>query len=336
MFTLSVPPLGDRAANVLVASTCARRRARMLRALVEEGHAVELVDAKEPFVERVRRRPPDLVIVDECGDPEPALELLGELRMLDPVHLMPVILVAGRAPEEQVVRALLAGADDVITHPNRLRELVARVGAQLRNRRDRDLLRSVQKERSQLLDDAFTDALTGLGNRRAADRALERDVGSATSLLVMVVDVDHFKKVNDTWGHAVGDEVLRAVGRCLKRAARDGDEVARFGGEEFVIVIRDAPLKSHRAIGERFLRSLRALVLPPGLGPLRVTASIGAVSWGRADVPDPPLPPATDLLFQTADRALYQAKRSGRDALVLVSAQSDGEPVLVLRSDALA
>jgi two-component system cell cycle response regulator len=335
MFTLSVPPLGDRAANVLVASTCPKRRGRLLAALLAEGHAVDVVERLDPFVDRVRARPPDLVILEACLDEDPALELLSELRVLDPVHLVPVIVVARRAPEEAVVRALLAGADDVITHPNRLRELVARAAAQLRNRRDRDLLRTAQKERTQLIDDAYTDPLTGLGNRRAADRSLEANLGGLESLLVMVVDVDHFKRVNDTWGHAVGDEVLRAIGRCLRRAARDGDEVARFGGEEFVVVIRDAPVKSHRAIGERFLRALRAMSLPPDLGPPRVTASIGAVSWTRPAA-DGPSVPQIDVLFENADKALYQAKRGGRDALVLVPAAAPDVPLLVVRAGALA
>jgi two-component system cell cycle response regulator len=333
MTTLSVPPLGDRAANVLVVSASPERRRCLENALGAEGHVVEEIDHLSPFVDRVLARPPDVVILDTEGEDETRLELLGELRTIDPVHLVPVIVLARDAPEHEVVRSLLAGADDVITNPERIRELLTRVGVQLRNRRDRDLLRSVQKERTQLEGQAYTDALTGLGNRRAADRALEADLSLLESLLVMVVDVDHFKRVNDTWGHAVGDEVLRAIGRCLKRAARDGDEVARFGGEEFVVVIRDAPPKSHRAIGERFLRSLRQMVLPPDLGPPRVTASIGAVSWTReADGPSPP----KDTLFQSADRALYLAKRGGRDGLVLVPALHPEEPLLVVKSDALA
>lgn len=333
MSTLSVPPLGDRAANVLVVSACTERRACLEVALGADGHVVEEIDRLSPFVDRVRARPPDVVILDTEGEDDSRLELLGDLRTIDPVHLVPVIVLARDAPEDEVVRSLLAGADDVITKPDRIRELLARVGVQLRNRRDRDLLRTAQKERSQLLDEALTDPLTGLGNRRAADRALEMDTSLLESLLVMVVDVDHFKKVNDTWGHAVGDEVLRAIARCLKRAARDGDEVARFGGEEFVVVIRDAPAKSHRAIGERFLRSLRQMVLPPDLGPPRVTASIGAVSWMReADGAAPPV----DTLFTSADRALYLAKRGGRDGLVLVPALHPDEPLLIVKSDALA
>lgn len=320
MIPLSVPPLGDRPARVLVVATCPDRRTELARMLEGEGHLADTLDPEE-FLDGLRARPPDVVLLDGAGVGGTGLELLGDLRILDPVHLVPLVVLADpEAEEEDVARALLAGADDVITDPRRTRELSARIAVQLRNRRDRDLLRSTQRERSQLEDEAMTDALTGLGNRRAADRALRADAGSLESLLLMVVDVDHFKRVNDTWGHAVGDEVLRSLGRCLRRLARDGDDVSRYGGEEFLVVIRDAPARSHRAIAERFLRGIRSLTLPPGLGPPRITASIGAVSWEASQ----PVAEASTL-FEAADRALYAAKRGGRDALVL-SSGDEAEP----------
>ena len=333
MMVLSVPPLGDRLARVLVVAAFGERRCAIVAVLAEEGHIVDVLDQPEQFCDYVRGRPPDLVLLDAGDEDEsPALEVVGDLRTLDPVHLVPLIVLApAEASEEDVARALFAGADDVISDARRLRELVARVAVQLRNRRDRDLLRTTQKERSALADEALTDPLTGLGNRRAADRALATNSAALESLLLLVVDVDHFKRVNDTWGHAAGDEVLRALGRCLRRLARDGDDVARFGGEEFIVVIRDAPAKSHRAIAERFLRGVRALSLPPGIGPSRVTASIGAVTWQQ-----PEALPESPALFSTADRALYSAKRSGRDALVLVRANEPDDPVVVVTSDSIA
>jgi diguanylate cyclase (GGDEF)-like protein len=336
MVSLSVPPLGDRAAQVLVGATGLRRQTHVVGALAEEGYEVGVVERPGDLVDWILRFPPDVAILDACGDPELAFELLGELRTIDPLHILPVIVVADWPLEEDVVRALRAGADDVVSHPDRHLELLARVAAQVRNRRDRDLLRTVQRERIQLLDHAYTDPLTGVGNRRAADRALERCANGVSSLLLLVIDVDHFKKVNDTWGHVVGDEVLRSIARCLRHAARDDDEVARYGGEEFVVLIRDAPPQSHRAIGKRFLRSLRRMTLPPELGPPRVTASVGAVSWHRPEAADGVDPPPSEHLVRTADRALYQAKRSGRDALVMVHAHLPDEPLLVASSDSLA
>ena len=335
MDSFSLPPLVDRPARVLVAIGDETVREVVAEALSFRGHVVWHAEELLGLVERVRAAKPDLVLLDTSVEDGEAIELLGDIRMLDPLRLVPVVLFSPvPTDEDEVVRGLLAGADDHVQGVGRLRELVARIDVQLRNRRDRDLLRSAQKERSRLLDDALTDPLTGVGNRRAADLALARALLEAQTALVMVVDVDHFKRVNDTFGHAAGDEVLRALGRALGRLARDGDSIARYGGEEFVVVIRDAPERSHRAITERFLIGIRNLRLA-GTGPQRITASIGAASWTRAGwsiVPGGPpsaAPPEWDgaagghALFELADRCLYRAKRSGRDAIVLARASLD-------------
>jgi diguanylate cyclase (GGDEF)-like protein len=167
-------------------------------------------------------------------------------------------------------------------------------------------LRSVQKERSQLLDDAFTDALTGLGNRRAADRALERDVGSATSLLVMVVDVDHFKKVNDTWGHPAGDAILKAVANAAVRVFRGRtDFVARYGGEELVALISELAHDDAMRAGERLREAVAAVRVPWAGEQLGVTISMGVATRERGE-------PSSAWLAR-ADAALYRAKKLGRN-----------------------
>jgi two-component system cell cycle response regulator len=346
MDCLTLPPLIDRPARVLVAIGDEDTRAGVVEALSVRGHVVAEADEAAGVLERVRCTLPDLVILESALDDGQGLEVLGDLRMHDPMRLMPVMLLSSEeVDEEDVVRCLLAGADDHLTGTGRMRELVARVDVQLRNRRDRDLLRTAQKERVRLLDDAMTDPLTGVGNRRAADGALARALDGAETVLFMVIDVDHFKRINDGYGHPAGDEVLRALGRCLMRIARDGDAIARYGGEEFLVVIRDAPERSHGAIADRFLQGIRGLRLPVGAGATRITASIGAASWSREawqvrsialgmpPIIDPPREwdgeTGGRALFELADRCLYQAKRGGRDAVVLARAASDEEAPLV-------
>jgi diguanylate cyclase (GGDEF)-like protein len=349
MDSFSLPPLADRAPRVLVAIGDPDARGEIADALAARGHVVTELSHCTDLVDRVRETLPDLVLVETTLDDGGGLEALGDLRMLDAARIMPIVLFSRQImDEEDVVRGLLAGADDHVVGTHRMRELVARVDVQLRNRRDRDLLRRAEREKTRLMDDALTDPLTGVGNRRAADVALARVLEGAETALLMVVDVDHFKRVNDTWGHAAGDEVLRVLGRTLSRLARDGDTIARYGGEEFVVLIREAPLRTHRGIAERFLQGIRNMRIPPGVGPPRVTASIGAASWSRGGwsptsldgSSDPLLPPPEawsgelggQALFALADRSLYQAKRSGRDAIVLSHAASadDAHGELVL------
>jgi two-component system cell cycle response regulator len=318
MEPLSLPPLVDRPARILLFTGDDMLAEDLARVLEADGHEPLIADQGGRAIEHVRETLPDLVLLDLGLPGGAALETLGDLRMVDALRLLPIVVLGdGELDERVVAMCLLGGADDVVD-PRRLCELSARVAVQLRNRRDRDLLRRVEKERSRLLDDAFTDALTGIGNRRAADLALAQEVDDESAALLMIVDVDHFKKVNDTYGHAVGDQVLRAVGRCLVRLARDGDVVARFGGEEFVVLIRDAPPSSHGAIVERFHRGVRAL--RPRVGPPRITASIGAVTLPPRSLDDhaEERPRTLGGLFELADQCLYRAKRGGRDAIVHV------------------
>jgi diguanylate cyclase (GGDEF)-like protein len=151
---------------------------------------------------------------------------------------------------------------------------------------------------------ATTDALTGLANRRVFEQALSRELARAdregTLTTLIIFDVDHFKQVNDTYGHQAGDEVLRHVGRALASVARRSEVVARFGGEEFVMVLGTCDEQEARAAAER----VRAAIAAPG-GPVEVTASAGAATGGPGV--------DGDELLRAADAALYRSKASGRD-----------------------
>jgi len=156
---------------------------------------------------------------------------------------------------------------------------------------------------------ALADGLTGLGNRRSLDEHLERcRRGGATSSAVVAVDVDHFKAVNDTYGHGAGDDVLRAIAERLRQVVRAGDVVARLGGDEFVVVLAGADPGRAERIARRLRDDLAGAPVPTRAGPVPVTVSVG-VADGGAHEPD-------DLL-QLADVALYAAKERGRDGVAV-------------------
>jgi diguanylate cyclase (GGDEF)-like protein len=172
-----------------------------------------------------------------------------------------------------------------------------------------DELRTANAQLSQL---AVTDALTGLPNKRALAETLVRDLSRAdrdqTPLGLVAADVDHFKRVNDTYGHAAGDEVLRRLAEVLRSGVRTGDVPARYGGEEFVVVLPRADRQGAGVVAERLRSTLEATEIDLGTTTLRVTASFGVAIAAPEDTPE--------SLFARADAALYRAKGEGRNRVV--------------------
>ena len=170
--------------------------------------------------------------------------------------------------------------------------------------------------RAQLANMVLTDPLTGCLNRRGFDQALTREVGRATragsEFALLAVDLDHFKRVNDTYGHMAGDIVLRAVGSLLVKSGRAGDVVARVGGEEFAILLADTGSSGATLFATRLCESISAFSFEIGdqVVPVTLTTSIGVAIGAPRGVPN-----FADLLWSRADDALYEAKRSGRNCV---------------------
>ena len=184
------------------------------------------------------------------------------------------------------------------------------------NRRLAEQVREIERLRSELAEEAVRDPLTGLHNRRQLDRALAADRRSRVSDLesaVVVVDIDRFKDVNDRFGHAAGDEVLKAVADVLRRSTRDGDTVARMGGEEFVLVLPGAGAGQAVERAEEIRRDCAGLVHVLGGETVTVTVSAGVAAGPLGGA-------ASDALLDAADRALYAAKAAGRNRVVAAAA----------------
>jgi diguanylate cyclase (GGDEF)-like protein/PAS domain S-box-containing protein len=177
-----------------------------------------------------------------------------------------------------------------------------------------DSRRALQAANARLLEQSITDPLTGLRNRRFLFQRLREEASrqrrSGLHLGLLLLDIDHFKRVNDTFGHPAGDAGLVAVARSLQQTIRESDVAARVGGEEFAVMAVDTPLEGLLCLAERLRQAVAGICVPPGAAnALSLTVSIGlAVGTGSDDV---------EALFAAADRGLYRAKRAGRNCVML-------------------
>jgi diguanylate cyclase (GGDEF)-like protein len=219
-----------------------------------------------------------------------------------------VIMLTAREDTSDVVAALEAGADDYLTKPYETPELRARVGVAERFVALHEQLESANAD---LLQQALTDALTGLLNRGAALRRLDEELARAdrlrAPLAVLMCDIDHFKRVNDAYGHPAGDAVLKEVAWRLKKTLRGYDTVGRYGGEEFILILPGLSMADAQNVSDRLRSMVGSKPVPLGGEALGVTVSMGAV------VLEPGTAAEAGALIKAADARLYQAKDSGRN-----------------------
>ena len=252
----------------------------------------------------------DLVILSLSGQQD-ALRLVAQLRGNEASRLVPILLAADGEDLPRLAKGLDLGANDYIVRPLDKNELTARARTQIRRKRLQDRLQD-NYQRSLAL--ALTDSLTGLYNRRYLlahlDGLMVRAAAGAQGPALLMLDIDFFKRVNDSYGHAAGDAVLREVASRIARHVRGFDLVARYGGEEFVVVMPETQLAVAAMVAER-LRNVVAskpIALCEGLGELDLTISVGiAVTREGGD--------SAAAMLQRADKALYEAKARGRNCV---------------------
>jgi diguanylate cyclase (GGDEF)-like protein/putative nucleotidyltransferase with HDIG domain len=270
---------------------------------------------------------PDLVVMAVQLPDETSFELCGELRMTDAGRQACIMLVAtSEIDPGTIARGLLCGADEFCVLPERKEEVLARVRVQLRNKRDRDRVRRLRSERDSYRRAATADPLTGIPNRRSIEARLGAAFTGSARFSVLFIDIDHFKRVNDTLGHDAGDRVLKEVASCLQRTGRSGDRCGRWGGEEFVVMLGEIGADEVLRVAERHRHTVEAMRVP-GLPGTRVTVSIGAAVFDPAR-PDASVP----ALLERADTALYGAKQAGRNQVVLAPAKREISGVLRVTS----
>jgi diguanylate cyclase (GGDEF)-like protein len=265
---------------------------------------------------------PQMVVTDWMMPEMDGIELCKALRRTSIGRGMYILILTGREEEARVVEAFDAGADEFVTKPFNPKILLARVRAGQRMIELREQTEVDHRERERQVAEmavlnrrletaAMTDVLTRLPNRRYAMRRLEQEVSSANRngvpLSVIMIDIDHFKAINDEFGHDIGDQVLRETAQVLKRETRKGDEVCRLGGEEFLVICENSNLATGHQTAERIRAAVEEHTVPYGLR-RAITISGGVASLDAG-------PLSVDELLKEADRRVYAAKARGRNQI---------------------
>jgi two-component system, cell cycle response regulator len=289
---------------VLIADDDAVTRAIVHAWLADSGYDVIVATDGDAALALAAEKEPDLLLIDVSMPGLDGFEVCRALQRATPIA-PPVIFLTAHTDTRARVTGLDAGAVDYVVKPLNRDELVARVRAALRTKAVRD----------DLMNHATRDALTGLPNRRDLDARTVAAIAQAQRydrpLLCAMVDIDHFKQVNDRYGHAAGDEVLHEAANRLRETCRTPDTIGRYGGEEFVALLPETTAEQAAAVGDRLRRTFCHSPFKIAAVNLHVTASVGVATW----LPSMIVPAS---LYAAADGALYQAKQGGRNRAELV------------------
>ena len=256
-----------------------------LAAMLAAEHAVDVETNPAEALFHVAEGDYDLLCVSLALADFDALRLCSQVRSLERTRNLPILAIADADDQARMMRSLEVGVNDFLVRPLDRNEILARVRTQVRRRRYTERLRdNVQ----QSIEMAITDGLTGLYNRRYMESHLASLVDQAAArgkpLTLLVMDIDHFKSVNDTYGHDAGDDVLREFAARIRKSIRGIDLACRFGGEEFVLIMPETDMAVATIVAERLRRRIAAEPFPihGGTGALEVTISVGIASHDSA------------------------------------------------------
>ena len=310
-----IDPLDGKQGKILIVDDRASSYERMVTSLSREQEVVVITNPQEALF-RAADENFDLVIVSLAIENFDALRLCSQVRSIDRTRMIPMLLVTQEGDDAALLRGIDLGVNDYVSRPIEPSELQARVRTQVKRKRLNDQLRnSVQ----QTMEMAIKDALTGLNNRRYFDRHMQNLFNKATvgnkALSLVVIDIDHFKQVNDTYGHQAGDDVLKTFAERLLKNIRGKDLACRFGGEEFVIAMPETDQELAFVVADRIRREISAHPILVANGSVQIAITVSA---GVATLDGPQ--DTIELMLKRADEALYEAKRNGRNQVVAEAA----------------
>jgi diguanylate cyclase (GGDEF)-like protein len=293
--------------KILIADDNAFSRRLLSGTLTRQGHEVVEVDnGTDAIIELLAPDGPRLAILDWEMPGTDGLSVCREVRQRSSAYIYLVLLTA-RDGQRDIVEALGAGADDFLTKPFNPGELQARLRS---GSRVLELQAGLLETQDALRTQAMRDHLTGVANRRAIAEQLGRELNRARHerrpLAVVMADLDSFKAINDSHGHATGDEVLRASAAALRSELRQYDLIGRYGGEEFLVVLPGCDTAQGRAIAERLRAAVANTSISHDGNELRVTVSLGVASTVQHEF-------SQEAVVGAADAALYRAKANGRN-----------------------
>jgi two-component system cell cycle response regulator len=295
------------AGRILVAEDSLVVRTVVCDQLEEEGYeVVQAVDGESALVQCALTKP-DAILLDIEMPGLDGHQVLARLKNDPELSDIPVVFLTGRTSTDEMVAGLRAGAHDYLKKPFEPAELIARIGGAVRIKRLQDELRMRNEQLDRL---SRIDGLTGIYNRRHLDEQLQELSKTATRqeqpLAILMLDIDHFKQVNDSEGHPAGDQVLQEFARRLQAAVRGGNVVGRWGGEEFLVIAPQTNIDEAKILGERIRAAIADHPVHVGHGCISITVSIGcAVGVKPAE------------LVAQADAALYRSKADGRDRVTM-------------------
>ncbi|MEM1317620.1 MAG: PleD family two-component system response regulator [Pseudomonadota bacterium] len=306
-----IDPRNGRDGKILIVDDRASSYERSVDALTKE-HSVAVVTEPQQGLFRAADDDYDAIIISLGIEDFDPLRLCSQLRSLDRTRLIPILLVAEKQDQAILIRAIDLGVNDYITRPLDVNELRARVRSQVRRKRLNDQLRASVHNTMEM---AVTDGLTGLNNRRYFDNHMQGLLQKASlgnkPLSLIIMDIDHFKYVNDTYGHQVGDDVLKIFAERLLKNVRNKDLACRFGGEEFIVAMPDTDRELAFVVADRMRREVSAhsFIVDNGRQQIAITVSAGVSAYdGEGD--------DVEQMLKRADERLYDAKRRGRNQVV--------------------
>jgi diguanylate cyclase (GGDEF)-like protein len=304
----------EKSQTILVADDEPINRTLIQRRLERAGYRVLVAENGREAVEAALGNLPDLIILDVMMPLMDGLEACRLIKDDEATRDIPVIFLSARDETDVKVSGLALGANDYISKPFKAEELLARVEVAMRLKRERDHLRSNAEEALATALDAqeraMTDALTGMLNRYGLQRVLTHEHAEARrynrALSCLMVDLDNFKTINDTFGHIAGDAALKQVAAILTQVVRRSDMVSRYGGDEFLVLLPETDLEGADALGEKIRAEAASQVFgDDDSAHFHLTLSIGAATLADDES-------GNDMIAR-ADMALYAAKEQGRD-----------------------
>jgi two-component system cell cycle response regulator len=325
---IQAPPI-VKGLRILAVDDDAMSLKMLARVLKSSGHQVQTASNGNEALEIALDMDPQVVIADWMMPGMDGLELCKALRRIECGRNMFFLLLTGRGEEDRIVEGFDAGVDDYVVKPFSPRVLMARIKG---GQRVIELQEHVEYNRRVMMKQvaemslltrklrsaALTDFLTQMPNRRSAMKKIEADweasVKSGKPLALIMIDIDHFKKINDTWGHDMGDVVLKETSSILRANARQNEEAARWGGEEFLVVCPGTTEAQAAVCAERLRAAVEANGVRNGTHQVQVTVSLGVAERTAATT-------SFDALIKAADDAVYAAKAGGRNCVHLAGSR---------------
>ncbi|GBL10686.1 response regulator PleD [Microcystis aeruginosa Sj] len=296
---------------VLVVDNVGKNLQLAVNILDSAGYATIYANGVKQAIERVKTANFDLILLELMMPEMGGIELCRKLKSDNFYAHIPIIFVTDSKKKEDILNAFNSGAVDYITKPFYSWELLARVKIHLEQKKTQEELKNINSQLEKLV---ITDSLTGVNNRREilalGEKEFQRCRRYHRYFSVLVIDIDHFKHINDTFGHILGDKTLITVAGAIKNCLRQVDSFGRFGGEEFVAILPETNLQDAATTAQRICQVINQLNIEIDRQKVRVTASIGVATFSPEDN-------NLEAVIERADHAMFAAKNQGRNRVSL-------------------